>query len=331
MSAPSAEPGPAPLADAEVVVVVPSWNAKRHLVGLLPTLREQDQGDLAVLVVDNGSSDGTSEELATNWPEVATLSLPENVGFAAGVNRGVATSRGEYVALVNADVELDPSWAKTLVRALRETPNAASAAGKLLDATERDVLDGAGDVVGWDGYCVRRGHGELDNGQYDRRSLVVSACAGAALYRRSALDSVGRFDERFFCCTEDTDWGLRAQLLGYDCVYEPSAVAYHLVGGTIGGLDGFELYYFHRNSIKLMIKNFPTTALLLHAPLAMGRRIASLAKAVHAGHGGTILRAWSAALRELPSSIRARRSIQSRRSRGYRELARMVPHITPFP
>lgn len=317
------------ICEARVVAVVTNWNGVHLLDDTLDTLAAQDLEGLITLVVDNGSTDGSLEHLAERWPDVYALPLGKNEGFAAAVNRGFEASQGEYVAVLNNDMTLVPNWASSLVRALEETPTAGSAAGKLLVASQPEILDGTGDLIGWDGYCVRRGRGEKDYGQYDRRTLVCSACAGAAVYRRAAFEAVGPFDERFFIYAEDADWGVRAQIAGYDCVYEPSAVAHHVGGATTSEMNGFELYLFHRNTVSMMIKNFPISALALHGPWAVARRLASLGKASRAGNGGVVLRAWRDAVRELPASLRLRRAIQRDRVRGYRELSRMLPTRTP--
>jgi GT2 family glycosyltransferase len=319
-----------PICEARVVAVVTNWNGVHLLDETLAGIEAQGFPDLETLVVDNGSMDGSLEHLAERWPDVHVLKLGENVGFAVAVNRGFEASAGDYVAVLNNDMTLEPGWAGTLANALDRTPAAASAVGKLLVASRPDVLDGAGDVIGWDGYCVRRGRGEADRAQYDEPELVFSACAGAAMYRRAAFESVGPFDERFFIYVEDADWGFRAQLAGHDCLYEPEAVAHHVGGATTGGMSGLELYLFHRNTVSMMVKDFPLAALAMHSPWAVGRRLASLAKATRAGQGRIVLRAWRDALRDLPASIRLRRPIQRNRVRGYRELSRMVPVRTPI-
>jgi GT2 family glycosyltransferase len=299
-----------------VAVIIPTWNGRDQLPEVLESLERQVFRDFVTVVVDNGSTDGTAEYLRERWPEVKVLALEQNLGFAAAVNRGIGLGREEYVALVNNDVELEPHWLEITVGTLDRAPNAGSVASKLLEWERRNFLDGAGDLVGWDGYCVRRGKGERDRGQHDGTRQVLSACAAAALYRRSAFDDVGAFDERFFAYIEDVDWGLRAQLAGWDCVYEPTAVAYHVGGVSSSRMSGFELFQCHRNILTMMAKDFPALLLVLCAPWALLRRLGSLLKAGAHGDAQLLMRAWAAAWRALPSSLVARREIQRRRRRG---------------
>lgn len=312
--------------EPRVSVVIPSWNGRDELAGVLDSLARQHFRDFETVVVDNGSADGSVDYLAESWPGVRVLALDRNHGFAAAVNGGIGISGSEYVALVNNDVELEPHWLEAVIAALDRFPQAGSVASKLLDWSQRNVLDGAGDLVGWDGYCVRRGKGERDRGQYDGSRTVLSACAAAALYRREALDDVGEFDERFFAYIEDVDWGLRAQLAGWDCVYEPAAVAYHVGGASSSRISGFELFHCHRNIVSMMAKNFPVPTLIAFAPWVIVRRLGSLVKAGVRGDAGLLLRAWAAGLEELPTMLRERRLIQQRRRRGHGELlVRMRP------
>jgi GT2 family glycosyltransferase len=304
--------------------VIPSWNGRVQLAGLLESLERQHSRDFETIVVDNGSTDGSVEYLAETWPWVTVVPLEYNEGFAAAVNIGIERSRGEYVALVNNDVELEPHWIGTATEVMDRNPRAGSMASKLLEWSRRNVLDGAGDQVGWDGYCVRRGKGHRDRGQYDGSPNVLSACAAAALYRSRALEDVGPFDEGFFAYIEDVDWGLRAQLAGWDCVYEPTAVAYHVGGASSSRLSGFELYQCHRNIVLMMAKDFPASALVAFAPWAVLRRVGSLGKASVRGEAAVLLRAWRAAFAGLPGALKARRQIQSRRRRSNRELLQLM-------
>jgi GT2 family glycosyltransferase len=307
-----------------VAVVVPNWNGREQLDEVLESLEAQRYRDFETIVVDNGSSDDSVSYLAESWPAVRVVALSDNRGFAAAVNVGIECSDAEFVALVNNDVELEPGWLETVVEALDRHPAAGSVASKLIEWSRRNVLDGAGDLVGWDGYCVRRGKGERDRGQYDSSPRVLSACAAAALYRRRALDDVGPFDESFFAYIEDVDWGLRAQLAGWECVYEPRAVAYHIGGASSSRMSGFELFQCHRNIVSMMVKDFPASVLIASVPWAIVRRCGSLLKAVMRGDARLLLSAWTAGARELPASLRSRRAIQSRRRRGSREVLRLM-------
>jgi GT2 family glycosyltransferase len=291
---------------------------------VLPTLAAQRHGDFATLVVDNGSQDGTVDYLRSEWPEVAVLALPRNVGFAAAVNRGIAATGGEYVALLNNDVELDRDWLGELVAALDAHPDAASATPKLLSYHDRALLDGAGDDLSWSGVCTRRGYGRPDEGQYDAPEEVFSACGGAALYRRSALERLGLFDEDFFAYLEDAEWGFRARLGGYGCRYVPSSRAYHMGGATADRVDGLGVYLRRRNMVALVLKNYPAASLLRHLPDLVLEQAVGLVLSASNGTLGPQLRAWRDALRRLPATLRKRRAVQRARVVGHRQLDAVV-------
>ncbi|HEX3872627.1 MAG TPA: glycosyltransferase family 2 protein, partial [Solirubrobacteraceae bacterium] len=245
------------MATARVTAIVLTYDGRDMLDVVVPSLRAQRYDSFTIVIVDNGSSDGTAEHVRDRWPDVDLIEIPENVGVAAALNRGVAAAPGEYIALLNNDLELEPDWLGELVGALDRHPGAASATGKLLNFHRRDEFDAAGDLMRWSGAPDQRGHGEPDRGQYDEPAAVFSPCAGAALYRRSALTEVGPFDEDFFAYMEDIDWGFRAQLAGYASRYEPAAVAYHVGGATTARDAPRYVALQRRNQILLVIKNYP--------------------------------------------------------------------------
>ena len=304
---------------SRVAVVIATWNGRELLDVALRSLGEQRFDDHSVIVVDNGSTDGTAAHLRAAHPGVELVSLAENRGFAAAVNAGTARTDAEYVALLNNDMELDPGWLEALVAALDADLRAGSAASKLRMLREPTILDGAGDLVTWYGATWRRGHGEPDRGQYDEPGVVASPCAGAALYRRRALEEVGGFDERFFAYLEDADWGLRAQLAGWHCVWVPGAVAYHLGGATIRRMGDLETELIARNTLALVVKSFPAPRLVAWSPLILGYQAYTLARALAHGSWRAVLRGWAGALRQLPETLRARREVR-RRTREPRAL-----------
>jgi GT2 family glycosyltransferase len=231
----------------DVAVVIPNYNGARWLPGVLASVAEQTVEPAEVLVVDDSSTDG-SDALAERHARV--LRLGSNGGFARAANAGVAAVDAEVVALVNTDVVLAPDWLERAVAALGDGD--AAVATKLVDLEQPDVLYSAGDVLRRDGVCEQRGRFERDTGVYDAPGEVFSACAGAALYRRSALQAVGGFDERLGMYLEDAELGLRLRLAGWRCAWEPRAVARHAGGGSSGGPGPLA----ERNTLLLVARHF---------------------------------------------------------------------------
>lgn len=295
-------------------MAVLSYDGRKLLEVILPSLARQRFSDFEVVVVDNGSSDDTVAWLGENWPQVQVISLPENLGVTAALNVCAHAGRGELVALFNNDMELEPDCLGELVAALDAHPEAGWSGAKLRDFEQRELLDGAGDVFTWAATGGRRGHGQRDHGQYDAPGEIFGACGGAALYRRSVLRLVGDFDEDFFAFYEDVDWNLRAQLAGFSCRYVPSAVVYHMGSATIGrGLSDFTRYHLWRNTLWIIAKDIPTGALLRHAPQLILGQLVNLAVAVRDRKLDIWLRVWRDALKGLPRTLRKRRAVQGRR------------------
>jgi GT2 family glycosyltransferase len=309
-SLPTRTDGEAPL----LTVAVLSYDGRHLLEVILPSLARQSFRDFEVVVVDNGSRDGTVAWLGDRWPEVEVVSLAQNIGVTAALNVCARAGRGELVGLFNNDLEVDPDCLGELVAAVREHPEAGWAGAKLRDFEQRDVLDGAGDVFTWAATGGRRGHGERDVGQYDEPRAIFGACGGAALYRRTTLQRVGEFDEDFFAFYEDVDWNLRAQLAGFSCRYVPSAVVYHMGSATIGrGLSDFTRYHLWRNTLWIIAKDLPASSLLRHAPHLVLGQLVNLAVAIRDGKLAIWLRVWRDALRGLPRMLQKRRDVQARR------------------
>ena len=306
-------------------VAVLSYDGRHLLEVILPSLARQRFRDFEVIVVDNGSRDDSIAWLRRAWPQVEIVSLPENVGVTAALNVCARAGRGELVGLFNNDLELEPECLGELVAALREHPEAGWAGAKLRDFERRETIDGAGDVFTWAATGGRRGHGERDVGQYDEPRAIFGACGGAALYRRSALAQVGEFDEDFFAFYEDVDWNLRAQLAGFSCRYVPSAVVYHMGSATIGrGLSDFTRYHLWRNTLWIVAKDLPASALARHAPQLLLGQLVNLAVAVRDRKLPIWLRVWRDALRGMPRMLSKRRAVQARRRISGSALERVV-------
>lgn len=244
-------------------IIIPTYNGAALLPTCLDALRAQTRRDFCVTVVDDGSTDQTRALLAECYPEARLLSLPRNRGLAAAVNAGIAATAQPYVVLLNNDTEAERTWLAELVGALDRHPGYAFAASKLRLFDRRDHLHSAGDFYRPNGEPGSRGVWERDRGQYDAVSEVFGPCAGAAAYRRSALDLLaegGRvFDEDLVMYCEDVDLNLRARRRGLRTIFVPTAVVYHRLSATGGGT--LASYYCGRNFALVWVKNMP-------APLA---------------------------------------------------------------
>jgi GT2 family glycosyltransferase len=302
-----------------VCAVVLTYKGRPLLETMLPTLVGQRYRDFEVVVVDDGSGDGTVEWLAERWPELRV---------AASLNRGIDAAGGEYVALLNNDLELDPDWLGELVNALDRHPGAASATGKLLNFHRRGEIDAAGDLMRWSGMSDHRGRAEPDDGRYDAPAAVFSPSAGAALYRRACFEDIGLFDEDFVAYLEDVDWGFRAQLGGYTARYQPSALAYHVGGATTMSDAGRYVALQRRNHLLVVLKSYPAGALVRHAPEVLLLQAGWLLASARDGILGAHLRGLADVVRLLPRMLKKRHTIQRERRVSLAELdAAMTPEI----
>jgi GT2 family glycosyltransferase len=234
-----------------VAVVIPNWNGEQWLPGCLDSLAAQTRSADEVIVVDNGSTDGSTALIRERYPWVRLIELGHNTGFAFACNRGVSDATGaDHVALINTDIVLEPDWLDRMVAALGD--GIGSVASKMVDLDDPNVIYDAGDVLRRDGACDQRGRFLKDDGRWDEPGPVFGACAGAALYRRDAFLGAGGFDERFFMYLEDVDLALKLRLLGWECVYEPRAVAKHAGGGSGGAIPK----WVERNTLLIVAKYF---------------------------------------------------------------------------
>lgn len=240
-------------------IIIPNYNGARLLPPCLDALRQQTRQDFRLTIVDDGSTDDSLALLSTYYPEAQVLALPTNRGLAAAINTALQQTQAAIVVLLNNDTEAHPRWLEQLVGAMERYPQYAFAASKLMLFDQRDRIHSAGDDYRPDGVPVNRGVWEQDRGQYDAVSEVFGPCAGAAAYRRVALERLavdGRvFDEDLVMYCEDVDLNVRARLQGVRTLFVPTAIVYHRLSATGGGT--LASYYCGRNFALVWAKNMP--------------------------------------------------------------------------
>ena len=265
--------------------MVVNWNRKELLRACLDSLERQGEVASEVIVVDNGSADGSAEMAETEF-SVRVIRNRENRGFCAANNQGIAAAQGEFVALINNDAEAAQGWLAALHRACSSAPDIGMAASKVLVWEDPGRIDKAGHLIFPDGQNRGRGSGATDCGQYDCEEEVLWPDGCAALYRKAMLDEIGGFDEDFFAYGDDAELGLRARIAGWRCVYTPQAVVRHHRGSTLGKDSVRRIQLIERNRLLLAIKLFPWSLLLLN-PLFFAARLAAGALAACLGAGDT--------------------------------------------
>lgn len=250
--------------ERQVTVIIPNYNGMNYLPDCMEALRAQTCQDFTVLVVDNGSKDGSAEWLKEQ--EIPTVFLPENLGFSGAVNIGIKESFTPFVILLNNDTKVDKNYIREMLRAVKRSPKIFSVSSKMVQLYHPELMDDAGDMYCLLGWAFQRGVGRKAAG-YKRPVRIFSACAGAALYRRTVFEEIGYFDELHFAYLEDLDVGYRARIAGYDNIYCPTALVYHVGSGTTGSkYNSFKVKLAARNSIYLNYKNMPFFQLLVNLP-----------------------------------------------------------------
>ena len=306
-------------------VVIPNFNGRRHLPDLFAGLAAQTFADFEIIFADDASSDQSVAWVEANAPRVQLLVGRENRGFVATINAGAKAARGRVIVLLNNDTQPAPAFLAELAKAVCAHPRAGIVAAKLLLFDERDRIHSAGDMMGRDGIPRNRGVWTIDSGQFDGSDDVFGGCGGAMAVRRELWDALGGFDEAFWMYMEDVDFSFRAQLLGWQVVFAPAARIYHKLGGSGG--DDLSSFYVGRNTVWTVAKNMPTSLLLRHSGRILRAQLSIAADALCNCRGSAArarLRGQLAGLLSLPTVLRKRAIVQSRRTRADGEIERLL-------
>jgi len=280
-----------------VTVVIPHLKGREMLRRCLEAVLQTRGSDFEILVVDDGSTDGSSEMVGRNFPDVRLVRNKTTLGFAAACNAGIRASQGRYVALLNDDAMVTPGWLAPLVHALESDSSVAAVQPKILslhDPARFDYSGGAGGEMDIYGYPFVRGRLfetiEEDTGQYDSIRPCFWATGAAVIFRCSALDQVGLFEERFFAHMEEIDLCWRLHWAGYTVLAVPEAVVHHQTAGTLATDSLRKMMLNHRNSLLMLLRNHTLSALLWVLPMRLLLEVATVMWALVKGRPG---RAWA--------------------------------------
>jgi GT2 family glycosyltransferase len=327
-----------------ISVIVVTWNRRDLLRACLESLARQTHSSFEVIVVDNGSDDGSADlvqNLAASYPvPLRLIANSANRGFCAANNQGFAASQSELVALLNNDAEAGPGWLEALESVIRLYDDVGMAASKILVWENPEIVDKCGHLIYPDGQNRGRGSGQLDRGQFDRVEEVLWPDGCAAMYRRAMLEDVGFFDEEFFAYADDAELGLRGRIAGWRCFYAPQAVVRHHRGATLGIGSARRLTLIERNRVLLVWKLFPWNLLWASDAYHFARIAAGLWAAIrnrgelrrYPGAMGKLtvasamlLGKWSA-LPMIPSMLRKRKAFRSKHRLTPRQIRGLLLH-----
>ncbi len=309
-----------------VSIVVPHYNGKDMLYVCLAALEETEYEPRQVIVVDNASTDGSTDSLKQDFPWVELKRSPQNLGYAGGCNFGLTAAKGKYVLFLNNDTEFEPDWLGRLIACCESDSQIAACQPKLRALAEPEKFDysgAAGGLIDRFGFPFARGRLfftlETDAGQYDKGLDIFWASGTAMLVRRQALEEVGPFDADFFAHMEEIDLAWRLQLAGYRIAAVPQSVVMHNSGSTLPADSYKKMYLNHRNCLIMLAKNYEARTLLWILPLRIMLELAAAGYSLvqlDVRRVAAVFAAFLGFLRRLGATLRKRRVVQERRKVG---------------
>jgi hypothetical protein len=296
-----------------VSIIIVNLNGRKFLEECLRAISQQTYRNYEVIFVDNGSTDDSTKFVEENYPQVKIIRLTHNMGFAEGANIGIKASKGDYIFLLNNDVVLDEKCLELLSRTFEEYPSFSSCGPKIIRYNNRGRIDSAGIEFLPIGAVHSYYDSSVNEPRLNRTKETFGISAAAGMYKKVMMEEIGFFDEDFFAYFEDTDLSFRAQLMGYKCLYQPLAVAYHHGSGTGIKNSPFYVYFGRRNVEFLYFKNMPTKLLLKYGLWHIFYEILVLTFFIMYGKGSSAIKGKIDAVTNIAMIIKKRRIIQNNR------------------
>lgn len=295
------------MSEIRSTVVIPNYNGIAYVEKCLASLRDEPA---RVILVDNGSTDGSLELVQEKFPEVKLIAMDRNYGFCKAANRGMEASKTTYVILLNNDTVVEPGFVRALEKAMDSDSRAFSGAARMVNLRCPERIDDAGDYYCALGWAFAAGR-DKPRENYDDPREIFSACGGACIYRRWVLERIGLLDENHFAYLEDVDLGYRARLYGYRNLYVPEAVVGHAGSASSGSrYNAFKAKQTARNSVYLAYKNMPPAQLLLNLPFLLAGFLIKQLFFLKKGLGGSWLKGTAEGLRLCRSAEGRRRRVR---------------------
>jgi GT2 family glycosyltransferase len=308
---------------SRVAVIVLNWNGAAHLAPCLESVGALTYADREVVVVDNGSTDGSVDGLPVAFPWFRLIRHARNLGYAGGNNAGIRATQSDFVLLVNNDTVLAPGFLEPMVAACERDPRVAACSPRTVYEDRPSVINAAGLELKADFQPASRGCGEEDGPRFDTACEVFGAHGACVLYRRAALERVGLLDEDFFAYNEEFDLAWRLRLAGWTARYVPDARVSHREAASSRGMPDRILYLMERNRIWAMVKNAGAGLLARRLPALAGGE-GRMVRHVLGIRTLTPLRARVDALLGLPKMLAKRREVQALRTVSDAEIERWM-------
>ena len=315
-----------------VSVIVLNWNGVHFLGRCLDAIAAQTFRDYEVIVLDNASTDSSIEDVPSRWPTFQVVRFDQNLGFAAGNNRGAEKASGHWIAFLNNDAFPEPEWLAHLIGAAQAHPEFSFFSSRLVYADNLDLAQDTGDIYHVSGFAWPRDNNCPVQNAHLQGGEVFSPCAAAALYDRAAFLEVGGFAEQFVSHYEDVDIGFRLRLRGYRCLYVPEAVVPHVGSASYGRESDRTVYQVQRNVIWSYLTNMPGWLFWKYLPAHLFTNLVFLIYYSLRGQWKVVWKAKWQAARSLPAMIKKRKVIQSARRVDLAEIERVLEHswLGPF-
>lgn len=312
--------------DKLVSIIILTYNNEKDLAECIPSIYDQTYKNFELLIVDNGSTDGTVEFIKTHYPEIKLVETGANLGYAGGNNIGFRHAKGDYIVVVNPDTFVDPGWLADLIKPL-EDPKIGITNPKVLEYNDHDH-GSCGNTTHYTGLHFPRGL-EKSTTLYTKPEIVsaISGCSFAI--RREVLSSLNGFDPDYFLYLEDSDLSLRARLAGYQIMFTPGSIVYHKHKTVI---TPQKEYYLERNRYQLLLKCYSTKLLVIVFPAFFLTEIVTW---THATINGpqfirSKLRAYGWILGNMGRIMKKRKDVKAHRQISDKEFVQLIEPEIPF-